>query len=76
MKVFSLEGCISVVFLYRLFLYRTYLSIKMYLNETCKQVGIGKYLCDSYPIQNRIFVKLGDTLTTLLLNYALVYAIR
>jgi hypothetical protein len=48
--------------------------IKMCLNETYSEVCIGKYLSDTCPIQNGL--KQGDTLSPLLFNFALEYAIR
>jgi hypothetical protein len=48
--------------------------IKMCLNETYSNVRIGKYLSDNFPIQNGL--KKGDTLSPLLFNFALEYAIR
>jgi hypothetical protein len=48
--------------------------IKMCLNETYSKVRIGKYLSDSFPIQNGL--KQGDGLSPLLLIIALEYAIR
>jgi hypothetical protein len=48
--------------------------IKMCLNETYSKVRIGKYLSDSFPIQNGL--KQGDALSPLLFNFALEYAIR
>jgi hypothetical protein len=47
---------------------------KMCLNETYSKVRIGKYLSDSFPIQNGL--KQGDALSPLLFNFALEYAIR
>jgi hypothetical protein len=47
---------------------------EMCLNETFSKVRIGKHLSDSLPIQNGL--KQGDTLSPLLLNVALKYAIR
>jgi hypothetical protein len=44
------------------------------LTETCSEVRIGKHLSDSFPIQNGL--KQADTLTPLLFNFALEYAIR
>jgi hypothetical protein len=38
------------------------------------KVRIGKHLSDSFPIQNGL--KKGDTLSPLLFNFALEYAIR
>jgi hypothetical protein len=46
----------------------------MCLNETYSKVCIGKYLSDSFPIQNGL--KQGDALSPLLFNFALEYAIR
>jgi hypothetical protein len=48
--------------------------IKTCLNETYSKVGIGKYLSDSFPIQNGL--KQGDDPSPLLFNFALEYAIR
>jgi hypothetical protein len=48
--------------------------IKMCLNETYSKVRIGKYLSDTFPIQN--VLKQGDALSPLLFNFALEYAIR
>jgi hypothetical protein len=48
--------------------------IKMCLNETYSKVRIGKYLSDSFPIQNGI--KQGGFLSPLLFNFALECAIR
>jgi hypothetical protein len=48
--------------------------IKMCLNETYSNVRIGKYLSDSFPIQNGL--KQGDDLSPLLFNFPLEYAIR
>jgi hypothetical protein len=48
--------------------------IKMLLNETYSKVRIGKLLFDKFPIQNGL--KQGDTLSLLLFNFALEYAIR
>jgi hypothetical protein len=48
--------------------------IKMYLNETCSKVHIGKYLSDMFPIQYGL--KLGVALSPLLFDFALEYAIR
>jgi hypothetical protein len=41
--------------------------------NTYSKVRIGRYLSDSFPIQNGL--KQGDTLSPLLLNFALEYAI-
>jgi hypothetical protein len=46
----------------------------MCLNETYSKAYIGKHLSDSVPIQNGL--KHGDALSSLLLNFALEYAIR
>jgi hypothetical protein len=46
----------------------------MCLNETYGKVHIGKRLSDIFPIQNCL--KQGDTLSPLLFNFALEYAIR
>jgi hypothetical protein len=48
--------------------------IKMCLSETYSKVHIGKYLSDTFPIQNDL--KQGDALSPLLFNFALEYAIR
>jgi hypothetical protein len=48
--------------------------IKMCLNETYSKVLIGKYLSESFLIQNCL--KQGDALSSLLFNFALEYAIR
>jgi hypothetical protein len=48
--------------------------IRMCLNETYSKVCVGKHLSDSFPIQNGL--KQGDTLSPLLFNFALEYAIR
>jgi hypothetical protein len=48
--------------------------IRMYLNETYSKDHIGKYLSDSFPIQNGL--KQGDALSPLLINFALEYVIR
>jgi hypothetical protein len=47
---------------------------KFRLNKTFNKVRIGKHLSDSFPIQNGL--KQGDTLSPLLFNFALEYAIR
>jgi hypothetical protein len=47
--------------------------IKMCLNETYSKVHTSKHLSDSFPIQNDL--KQGDTLSSLLFNFALEYAI-
>jgi hypothetical protein len=48
--------------------------IKMCLNETYSRVHIGKNLSDKFTIQTGL--KQGDTLSQLLFNFALEYAIR
>jgi hypothetical protein len=48
--------------------------IKMCLNEAYSKVHIGKHFSDSFPIQNDL--KQGDTLSPLIFNFALEYAIR
>jgi hypothetical protein len=46
----------------------------MCLNESYSKVRVGKLLSDKFLIQNGL--KQGDALSSLLLNFALVYAIR
>jgi hypothetical protein len=48
--------------------------IKLCLNETYSKVRICKHLSDSFPVQNGL--KQGDSLSPLLFNFALEYAIR
>jgi hypothetical protein len=48
--------------------------IKMYLNETCSRVHVGRLLSGSFPTQNGL--KQGDTVSPLFFNFALEYAIR
>jgi hypothetical protein len=48
--------------------------IKMYISETSSKVCIGKRFSDSFAIQHDL--KQGDTLSPLLFNFALEYAIR
>jgi hypothetical protein len=45
----------------------------MCLNETYSKVRIGKQLSQSFPIQNGL--KLGDALSSLLFNFALIFVI-
>jgi hypothetical protein len=45
----------------------------MYSNETYSNIRIGKYLSDTFLIQN--YLELGDALSPLLFNFALEYAI-
>jgi hypothetical protein len=47
--------------------------IKMCLNEAYSKVPLGKYLSDTFSIQNGL--KQGDALSPLLFNFALEYAI-
>jgi hypothetical protein len=46
----------------------------MCLNETYSKVRIGKLSSDKFPIQNGL--KQGDALASLLVNFALEYALR
>jgi hypothetical protein len=48
--------------------------IKMCLNEIYSKVCAGKFLSDTFPIQNGL--KQGDALSPLLFNFALEYAVR
>jgi hypothetical protein len=48
--------------------------IKIGLNKTYTEVGIGKCLPDNVPIQNGL--KQGDALSLLFFNFASEYAIR
>jgi hypothetical protein len=48
--------------------------IKICLKVTYNKVCTGKHLLDAFPIQNGL--KQGDTLSPLLFNFALEYAIR
>jgi hypothetical protein len=48
--------------------------IKIYLNETCSKVHIGKNLSDAFPIQNSL--KQEGALPPFLFNFDLEYAIR
>jgi hypothetical protein len=47
--------------------------IKMCLNETYIEVRTGKYLSDTFPIQNDL--KQGDALSPLRFNFALKHAV-
>jgi hypothetical protein len=46
----------------------------MCLNETYRQVRVGKLLSDKFPIQNGL--KQDDVLSPLIFNFALEYAVR
>jgi hypothetical protein len=46
----------------------------MCLNETCSKVRVGKLLSDKFSLLNGL--KQGDTLSPLLFNFDLEYAIR
>jgi hypothetical protein len=46
----------------------------MCVNETYSKVVLGKHLSDQFPTQNAL--KQGDTLSPLLFNFGLGYAIR
>jgi hypothetical protein len=46
----------------------------MCLNETYSNVHVGKLLSDEFPIQNGL--KQADSLSPLLFNFSLEYAIR
>jgi hypothetical protein len=48
--------------------------IKMCINKTNSKVRIGRHLCDTFPVQNGL--KQGDSLSPLLFNFAVEYAIR
>jgi len=48
--------------------------IKMCLTETYSRVRVGKNLSEMFPIRNGL--KLGDSLSPLLFNFALEYAIK
>jgi hypothetical protein len=48
--------------------------IKMWLNETCSRVRVGKHLFGVFPIRSGL--KQGDALSPLLFNFAVEYAIR
>ena len=46
----------------------------MCLNETCSKVWVDKNLSDMFPVRNGL--KQDDTVSPLLFNFALEYAIR
>jgi len=48
--------------------------IKICVNETYSRVRVGKHLSDMFPVRNGF--KQRDALSPLLLNFALVYAIK
>jgi hypothetical protein len=48
--------------------------IKVWLDETYNNIHVGKYLSDTYSIQQDL--KHGDALWALLLNVVLEYAIK
>jgi hypothetical protein len=48
--------------------------IRMCLNKTYSKIDVGKYLHDTFPIQNGL--KRGDALSSLLFDFALEYDIR
>jgi hypothetical protein len=48
--------------------------VKMRFNETYTTVHVGKYLPDTFPIQDSL--KQGEASSPMLFNFALVYAIR
>jgi hypothetical protein len=48
--------------------------IKIYLNETCSRVRVGKHLSDWFPVKNGL--KQGDALSPPLFNFDLEYAVR
>jgi len=49
--------------------------INVYLNEACNSVELGNNLSDILPIRNDLKIK-GDSLSPLLLKFALRYPIR
>jgi hypothetical protein len=46
----------------------------MCLNETCNKIRVGKYLPDTFQIQNSL--KQGDALSPLLFTFVLEYTTR
>jgi hypothetical protein len=46
----------------------------MFLSKTNGKVRIGRHLSDTFPVQNGL--KQGDSLSPLLFNFAVEYAIR
>jgi hypothetical protein len=48
--------------------------MKLCLNETYSSVQVGKHLYGMFPVKNGL--KQGDTLSQLLFNFTLEYAIR
>jgi len=48
--------------------------IKMFLNETCSKICVGKHLPDIFPIQNG--PKQGDPLWPLIFSFGIKYAMR
>ena len=48
--------------------------IKLWLSETYSKVQVGKHLSNTFPVRNGL--KQWDSLSLLLLNFALEYAIR
>jgi hypothetical protein len=50
------------------------MKMSLTLDQTYSKIHIGKYLSDTFPIQNGL--KQGDALSPLLFNFALDYAIR
>jgi hypothetical protein len=53
--------------------HETFMLIRMSSNGTYSKVGVHKYLSDNFPIKNG---PKHDTLTPLLFNFALEYAIK
>jgi hypothetical protein len=48
--------------------------VKICLNETYSKIHIGKYLLDTFPIQN--YMKHRDALLSMLFNFTLEYNVR